>query len=110
MAKTNKAKLILLSKCAVYDSKKSRFIKKQEATRLLSGLGFRRPLRKISLLGGISFCRYKITETMNSFLLAGGEFMPEMHLRQTRFAYSACEQISKNKTRIQKYKETGDSR
>ena len=38
------------------------------------------------------------------------KFMPEMHLRQARFTYSACGPFAKNKERIQKFKETGDSR
>ena len=36
--------------------------------------------------------------------------MPEMHLRQPGFTYSACRPFTKNKERIQKFKETGDSR
>ena len=36
--------------------------------------------------------------------------MPEMHLRQSGFTYSACASFTKNKERIQKFKETGDSR
>ena len=36
--------------------------------------------------------------------------MPEMHLRQPGFTYSACEPFTKNKEIIQKFKETGDSR
>ena len=36
--------------------------------------------------------------------------MPEMHLRQTQFTYSARGPFTKNKERIQKFKETGDSR
>ena len=36
--------------------------------------------------------------------------MPEMHLRQPGFTYSACGPFTKNKERIQKFKETGDSR
>ena len=36
--------------------------------------------------------------------------MPEMHLRQPGFTYSACCPITKNKERIKKFKETGDSR
>ena len=36
--------------------------------------------------------------------------MPEMHLRQPRFTYSACGPFTKNKERIQKFIETGDSR
>ena len=36
--------------------------------------------------------------------------MPEMHLKQSQFTYSACGPFTKNKERIQKFKETGDSR
>ena len=36
--------------------------------------------------------------------------MPEVHLRQPGFSYSACEPFKKNKERIQKFKETGDLR
>ena len=35
--------------------------------------------------------------------------MPEMHLRQPGFTYIACEQFTKNKKRIQKFKEMGDT-
>ena len=47
---------------------------------------------------------------MNKFLLAGDKFMPEMHLTQSGFMYSAYGPFTKNKERIQKFKETGDSR
>ena len=50
----------LLSKCAVCGSKKSRFIKKQEAKGLLNNLGLRTPLSKVSLLDDILFWNYKI--------------------------------------------------
>ena len=36
--------------------------------------------------------------------------MPEMHLKQPRFTYSACGPFTKNKERIKKFKQTGDSR
>ena len=42
------------------------------------------------------------------FLLARDKFMPEIHLRQPEFTYSACGQFTKHKERIQKFKETGD--
>ena len=43
---------------------------------------------------------------INKFLLAGDKFMPEMHLRQPRFVYSACG----HKERIKEFKLTGDMR
>ena len=49
-----------------------------------------------------------MNEIVNKFLLAGDKFMPEMHLRQPQFVYSACGPFTKNKKRIQKFKETGD--
>ena len=35
--------------------------------------------------------------------------MPEMHLREPQFTYSACGPFTKHKQRIQKFKETGDT-
>ena len=49
------SKTMILSKCAICDSKKSKFIKNQEAEGLLSSLGIRKPLRKIPLLGDVMF-------------------------------------------------------
>ena len=51
-----------------------------------------------------------MNDIINKFLLAGDKFMPEMHLRQPGFTYSACRPFTKNKERIQKFKQTGDSR
>ena len=42
---------MLLSKCAVRDSKKSKFIKEQEASAVLSSLGIKTPLSKIPVVG-----------------------------------------------------------
>ena len=52
---------------------------------------------------------YKLNEIVNTFLLAGDKFMPEMHLKQPGFTYSACGPFTKNKERIQKFKEAGDT-
>ena len=43
------------------------------------------------------------------FLLMGDKFMPEMHLKQPGFTYSACGPFTKNNERIEKYMETGNS-
>ena len=51
---TGKGRVMLLSKSAVCN-RRSRFIKKQEASRLLSNLGLRTPMSKISLSGNILF-------------------------------------------------------
>ena len=50
-----------------------------------------------------------MNEIVNKFFLAGDKFMPEMHLKQSIFPYSACGPFTKNKGRIQKFKETGDT-
>ena len=46
---------MILSKCARYGSKNSRFIKNQEAKGILSNLGLRTPISKAPLLGDILF-------------------------------------------------------
>ena len=51
-----------------------------------------------------------MNEIINKFLLAGDESMPEMHLRELGFTYSACGPFTKNKEKIKRFKETGDSR
>ena len=50
-----------------------------------------------------------MNEIVNKFLLAGDKFIPEMHLRQPGFTYSACGPFTKYKERIRKFKETGDT-
>ena len=47
---------------------------------------------------------------INKYLLAGDKFMPEMHLRQPQFVYSACGPFTRHKERIKKFKQTGDTR
>ena len=51
-----------------------------------------------------------MNEIVNKFLLAGDKSVPDMHLRQLEFTYSACGPFTKNKEQIKKFKETGDSR
>ena len=55
IAKTKNGRIMLLSKCAVCESKKLKFTKKQEASKLLSSLEMKTPLRKISLVGPLLF-------------------------------------------------------
>ena len=49
-------------------------------------------------------------KTVSKFLLAGDKFMPEMHLKQAGFTYSAYGPFTKNKERVQKFKETRDTK
>ena len=51
-----------------------------------------------------------MNNVINKFLLAGDKFMPEMHLRQPRFVYSACGPFTRHKERIKEFKRTGDRR
>ena len=77
---------MLLGNSAMGNNKKSRFIKQQGASRLLSQLGIRNPLNKIPLLGNFLLKKYnKISE----FLLTGDKLKT----------------IYKSKERIQKLKE-----
>ena len=55
VVRTENRRIVLLSKCAVFNSKKVKFIKEQEARGLLSSLGIRKPLSQISLLGPFLF-------------------------------------------------------
>ena len=55
VSKTSNGKKMLLSKCAICDSKRLRFIKKQEASGILSSLGLKTPLSRVLLLRDIFF-------------------------------------------------------
>ena len=47
---------------------------------------------------------------INKFWLAGDKLMPEIHLRQPQFVYSACGPFTRHEERIKKFKQTGDTR
>ena len=100
VSKTRNGKTMILLECAICGSKKSKFIKEQQAKGLLSNSGITTPLNKIPLLGDFFLITYKMNNIINKFLLAGDTFMPEMHLRQPQFTYSACRPFTKHKQRI----------
>ena len=50
-----------------------------------------------------------MNNTINKFLLAGDKFMPEMHLREPGFTYSACGPFTKHKEKKKKIEQTGDT-
>ena len=50
-----------------------------------------------------------MNEIIYSFLLAGDKFMPEMHLRQPGFTYSACGPFTKIKKKIEMFLESGNT-
>ena len=70
VSNTSNGRTMILSKCAICGSKKSRFVKNQETKGLLSNLG----------ILDILFYSYK-NKRNSKFLLAGDKFMPEMHLK-----------------------------
>ena len=47
-----------------------------------------------------------MNKIVNKFLLAGDKFMPEMHLKQPGFTYSACSPFTRNKEKIEKFMQT----
>ena len=49
-----------------------------------------------------------MNEIVNKILLVGDKLMPEMHLKQLHFTYSACGPFTKNKERIEKFMQTGN--
>ena len=51
----------------------------------------------------------KTNEIVNKFLLLGDKFMLEIHLKQPGFTYSVCGPFNKNKERIEKFMQTGDT-
>ena len=55
VSNTSNSRTMVLSKCVICDSKKSRFIKNQKAKQLLSSLSIQTQLSKVSILGDILF-------------------------------------------------------
>ena len=119
---TSNGKLMILWKCAIDGSKKSRFINKQELKRLLCNLGLKTQLSKVLILGDILFWSaswmklhwvklcwmYKMNEIVNQFLLAGDKFMSEMFFKTTSIYLLCLRTIIKNK-KNKKFKEKGDT-
>ena len=65
------------------------------------------PLSAASL--NVILLEYKMNNVVNKFLLARDKFMTEMHLKQPGFTYSTCGPFTKNREKIQKFKEKGDT-
>ena len=82
-------------KCPIL--KKSKFREEKDTSGLLSSLVINTPLNKMLLVGPLVFYGSKMNEIVNMFLLQGDQFITEMHLRQSRFIYSACGSFTKNK-------------
>ena len=56
-----------------------------------------------------NYLAYKMDQIINKFLLAGDKFMSKLHLKQPGFTYSACRPFTKNKQRIGKFMQEGDT-
>ena len=65
---------------------------------------------KITCKALVSSALINMNNIINKFLLAGDKFMPEMHLRQPQFVYSACGPFARHKEKIKEFKQTGDTR
>ena len=89
--KTKQNRQMLLLNSAVCGKKKLTFIRNKK-------------------LNNISNDQLKINIIINKILLTGDKFMPELHLKQPGFTYSACGIFSKHRERIQKFRETGNLR
>ena len=50
-----------------------------------------------------------MNEIVNKVLLVGDKFMPELHLKHPGFTYSACGPFTRNKERIEKFMQTGNT-
>ena len=50
-----------------------------------------------------------MNEVVNKFLLAGDKIMPEMNVKQSDFTYSGCGPFTKNKERIEKFIQAGNT-
>ena len=50
-----------------------------------------------------------MNEIVDKFLMAGDKFIPEIHLKQPGFTYSACGPFTKSKERIEKFIQTGNT-
>ena len=108
--KTKNNKRMIISRCSICSNKKSTFI--SQGSRLLDSLGLNTPQNRMknALWSSLDNKITNMNNIINKFLLAGDKFMPEMHLRQSQFVYSACGPFTRHKEKIKEFKQTGDTR
>ena len=87
--KTKQNRLTLLSNCA----RKNHLLEKNKELRNFDN---------------ISNDWFKMNKIANTVFLTGDKFMPELHLKQPKFPYSACGSFTKHRERIRKFRETGN--
>ena len=99
---------MMSSRCSSCNDKKSTFI--SQGSGLFDSLVYNTTQNKMKNALWDAFNRYNyvllafinMNNVINKFLLAGDKFMPEMHLRQPQFVYSACGPFTRHKERIKK--------
>ena len=104
VVKTKNNKRMIIARCSICNNKKSTFI--SQGSGLLDSLGLNTPQNRMLLDNKI----IKMNNIINTFLLAGDKFMPEMHLRQPQFILGACGPFTRHRERVKKFKQTGDTR
>ena len=91
------------SKCSICYNKKSKFI--SQGSGLFDSLGLNTHQNRMkNALWNV------LNNIINKFFLAGDKFMPEMHLRESQFVYSACGPFTRHKERIKEFKRPVDTR
>ena len=50
-----------------------------------------------------------MNQVVNKFLIVGDKFMSDLHLKQPRFIYSACDLFTRNKERTEQFIQTGNT-
>ena len=95
--KTKNNKKIMLSRCSICNNKKYEFV--SQGSGIFNSLVYNtnRDRIKDALLKVLDNKIINIKNVINKFLLAGDKFMPEMHLRQPQFVYSACGPFTRHK-------------
>ena len=83
--KTKENRLMILSNCAICGKKKLTFIKNKELHNFND--------------------YFEMNKIINKFLLTGDKFMPKLYIKQIWFTYSACAPSTKQRERIQKFRE-----
>ena len=107
--KTKNGRIIMQSKCVVCEIKKSWFVKEQEAKGLLSNLKIKTPLNKVPLLGDTLFWVYKNEWNCEQIFTGRWKIYARNAFKITGFTYSACGLFTKNKDRIEKFMQTGNT-
>ena len=108
IVKTKNNKRVMSSKRSICNNKKSKFI--SQGSGLFDSLGLNTPQNRMKNALLLDNKIINMNNIIKTFLLAGDKFMPEMHLKQPQFVYSACDPFTRHKEIIKEFKRTGDTR